>query len=207
MKNQEIYEILSRMFPDARCELNFTDPYQLTIAVLLSAQTTDIAVNKVTAVLFAKYPTVKELAQAKLVDVEKIIHSLGLYHNKAKHIIALAQVIVADHDHKIPNEREALMKLPGIGRKSANVILADCFNVPALAVDTHVERVAKRLGIARWPDSVLITEQKLMEAFPTDQWIELHHLFIFFGRYRCKAQNPLCEDCPFLKICQKDAQV
>jgi len=207
MSNQEIYTILLSLFPNARCDLNFLDPYQLTIAVLLSAQTTDVAVNKVTPVLFAKYPTVNELAQAKQVDVEKIIHAIGLYHNKAKNIIALAKMIVAEYDQKIPDDRETLTKLPGIGRKSANVIVAECFSVPAIAVDTHVERVAKRLGIAKWPDSILTTEQKLMKAFPADQWISLHHLLIYFGRYRCKAQNPLCEGCPFLMICQKDAQV
>ena len=195
------------MFPDAQCELNFKNPYQLTIAVLLSAQTTDIAVNKVTPVLFDKYPTIPSLANGDIDDIESIIKSIGLYHNKARNIKALANMVINTYDQKIPKTREELILLPGIGRKSANVILAECYDIPAIAVDTHVERVAKRLGIAKWSDSVLITEQKLMQAFPSDQWIKLHHLLIFFGRYRCKAQRPLCKDCPFLTICQKDAQV
>ncbi|MEA5026350.1 MAG: endonuclease III [Erysipelotrichaceae bacterium] len=206
MKHQDIYLILNRLFPKARCELNHDNAYQLTVAVLLSAQTTDVAVNRLTTSFFKRYPSVRELADAKLDDVENSIRMIGLYHNKAKNLIKMAQQVNSDYSGTIPSDRDDLMRLAGIGRKSANVIMSEWFHFPAIAVDTHVERVSKRLNLAKWPDSVRQVEDKLMKAFPQEQWSRLHHLLIFFGRYRCKAQNPQCLDCPFLKICQKDKQ-
>ena len=192
---------LDKLFPDAHCELVHQSNFELLIAVVLSAQTTDERVNSVTPVLFRKYPDARKLSKAKLSDVEKIIKPIGLYHNKAINIIKIAEKLVSDFDGEVPEKREELESLPGVGRKSANVVLNNCFEVPAFAVDTHVSRVSKRLGIADEEDDVNEIERKLMRFFPEDKWGKLHHQFIFFGRYKCKAKNPDCSDCPFKKIC------
>lgn len=192
---------LDKLFPDAHCELVHQSNFELLIAVVLSAQTTDERVNSVTPVLFRKYPDARKLSKAKLSDVEKIIKPIGLYHNKAINIIKIAEKLVSDFDGEVPEKREELESLPGVGRKSANVVLNNCFEVPAFAVDTHVSRVSKRLGIADEEDDVNEIERKLMGFFPEDKWGKLHHQFIFFGRYKCKAKNPDCSDCPFKKIC------
>lgn len=203
MKPNEILDRLDEMFPDAHCELNYKNPFELTVAVVLSAQTTDIAVNHVTPGLFEKYPDPQSMASAPLEDLEACIRRIGLYRNKAKNIKGLAQGIVDLYDGTVPMSMEDLIKLPGVGRKSANVILSECFNVPAIAVDTHVERVSKRLGLAELSDSVLQVEEKLMQKLDRNRWSHAHHLLIFFGRYCCKAKNPLCESCPFKEICRK----
>ena len=192
---------LDKLFADAHCELVHHSNFELLIAVVLSAQTTDERVNSVTPVLFRKYPDARKLSKAKLSDVEKIIKPIGLYHNKAINIIKIAEKLVSDFDGEVPEKREELESLPGVGRKSANVVLNNCFEVPAFAVDTHVSRVSKRLGIADEYDDVGEIERKLMKFFPEDKWGKLHHQFIFFGRYKCKAKNPDCSDCPFKKIC------
>lgn len=192
---------LDKLFPDAHCELVHQSNFELLIAVVLSAQTTDERVNSVTPVLFRKYPDARKLSKAKLSDVEKIIKPIGLYHNKAINIIKIAEKLVSDFDGEVPEKREELESLPGVGRKSANVVLNNCFEVPTFAVDTHVSRVSKRLGIADEEDDVNEIERKLMRFFPEDKWGKLHHQFIFFGRYKCKAKNPDCSDCPFKKIC------
>ena len=192
---------LDKLFPDAHCELVHHSNFELLIAVVLSAQTTDERVNSVTPVLFRKYPDARKLSKAKLSDVEKIIKPIGLYHNKAINIIKIAEKLVSGFDGEVPEKREELESLPGVGRKSANVVLNNCFEVPAFAVDTHVSRVSKRLGIADEYDDVGEIERKLMRFFPEDKWGKLHHQFIFFGRYKCKAKNPDCSDCPFKKIC------
>lgn len=198
-----IIENLNKLYPDADCELIHRNNFELLIAVVLSAQTTDASVNKVTKNLFAKYPDAYTLSQANLEDVMSLIKSIGLYQNKAKNIINLAKDLVKKFDGEVPSTREELESLSGVGRKTCNVILSNCFNYPAFAVDTHVSRVSKRLLIAKKDDDVNTIEKKLMRFFPSELWGKLHHQFIFFGRYKCKAKNPNCEDCPFINNCRK----
>ena len=199
-----IIENLDRLYPDAHCELNHKDSFELLIAVVLSAQTTDVSVNRVTPALFEKYPDAISLSEASEEDVMRLIHSIGLYKNKSRNIINLAKELVKRFDGEVPSKREELESLPGVGRKTANVVLSNCFDYPAFAVDTHVSRVSKRLMIARKDDDVLTIEKKLMKFFPRNSWSRLHHQFIFFGRYKCKAKNPECTDCPFRDSCRKD---
>ena len=199
-----IIENLDRLYPDAHCELNHKDSFELLIAVVLSAQTTDVSVNRVTSALFEKYPDALSLSEASEEDVMRLIHSIGLYKNKSRNIINLAKELVKRFDGEVPSKREELESLPGVGRKTANVVLSNCFDYPAFAVDTHVSRVSKRLMIARKDDDVLTIEKKLMKFFPRNCWSRLHHQFIFFGRYKCKAKNPECTDCPFRDSCRKD---
>ena len=199
-----IIENLNRLYPDAHCELNHKDSFELLIAVVLSAQTTDVSVNRVTTALFEKYPDAISLSEASEEDVMRLIHSIGLYKNKSRNIINLAKELVKRFDGEVPSKREELESLPGVGRKTANVVLSNCFDYPAFAVDTHVSRVSKRLMIARKDDDVLTIEKKLMKFFPRNCWSRLHHQFIFFGRYKCKAKNPECTDCPFRDSCRKD---
>ena len=206
MKTEEILTTLTAMFPDAHCELNHRNPFELAVAVVLSAQTTDAAVNKVTPQLFERYPDPASLAQAPLSEIESCIQRIGLYRNKARSIQGLARELVERFDGEMPQTMEELITLPGVGRKSANVILSVCFGVPAIAVDTHVERVSKRLRLAMPNDSVLEVEKKLMRKIPRSQWSHAHHLFIFFSRYFCKAKNPQCQDCPFTSFCREIAQ-
>lgn len=202
MKTDEILDQIEQMFPDAKCELVHHSAYELLVAVMLSAQTTDISVNKVTPQLFERFPTVEFLANASLSEVEGCIRQIGLYRNKAKNLIAMAQKVVNDYQGVIPNTMEELTSLAGVGRKTANVVLSEWFHVPSLAVDTHVERVSKRLGLVKMNASVLETEQVLKRKIKKDRWISAHHLFIFFGRYHCKAIHPACEDCPLLSQCK-----
>lgn len=202
-KTEYILNELNNLFPDAKCELIYHNAYELLVAVVLSAQTTDERVNMVTPLLFDNYRDVIELSKAKLEDVEIIIQSIGLYHNKANNIIRMSKMIVEDYDCEIPNNLEDLIKLPGVGRKTANVVLSEWFNIPAIAVDTHVSRVSKRLGLAKKDDDVVLIEKKLMKKFKKHDWNHVHHLFIFFGRYLCKAKLPECNRCPFNKICKK----
>ena len=199
-----IIENLNRLYSDAHCELNHKDSFELLIAVVLSAQTTDVSVNRVTPALFEKYPDALSLSEASEEDVMRLIHSIGLYKNKSRNIINLAKELVKRFDGEVPSKREELESLPGVGRKTANVVLSNCFDYPAFAVDTHVSRVSKRLMIARKDDDVLTIEKKLMKFFPRNCWSRLHHQFIFFGRYKCKAKNPECTDCPFKDSCRKD---
>ena len=202
MKNSTyIIKKLNQLYPDAKCELIHHNDFELLIAVVLSAQTTDERVNSVTPSLFKKYPDAKSLSKAKNTDVEKIIKPIGLYHNKALNIIKLSEELCTRFDGNVPDNREQLQSLPGVGRKTANVILNNCFDYPAFAVDTHVSRVSKRLGIADVDDSVELIEEKLMNCYPKKNWGKLHHQFIFFGRYKCKAKKPECNNCPFTKIC------
>ena len=199
-----IIENLNRLYPDAHCELNHKDSFELLIAVVLSAQTTDVSVNRVTPALFEKYPDALSLSEASEEDVMRLIHSIGLYKNKSRNIINLAKELVKRFNGEVLSKREELESLPGVGRKTANVVLSNCFDYPAFAVDTHVSRVSKRLMIARKDDDVLTIEKKLMKFFPRNCWSRLHHQFIFFGRYKCKAKNPECTDCPFRDSCRKD---
>lgn len=194
---------IGEMFPDADCELNHDNPFELVIAVLLSAQCTDVLVNKVTKELFKKYKTPEDYLAVELEELQNDIRSIGLYRNKAKNIQKLCQTLLEEHDGQVPQTREELEALAGVGRKTANVVLSVAFNIPAIAIDTHVERVAKRLGICRWKDSVLEVEKTLMRKVPEDEWGVTHHRLIFFGRYHCKARNPGCDECPLLSICRE----
>lgn len=200
---RKVLDVMGEMFPDADIELNFSNEFELVIAVLLSAQSTDVGVNRVTEKLFKKYKTPEDYLAVPLEELQRDIQSLGLYRNKAKSIQKLCQTLIDEFDGEIPQTREELMRLAGVGRKTANVVLSVAFDVPALAVDTHVERVAKRLGIARWKDSVLEVEKTLMRKIPKEEWNVTHHRLIFFGRYHCKARNPNCPECPLLSICRE----
>jgi endonuclease-3 len=191
------------MFPDAHCELNHSNPFELTIAVLLSAQCTDVLVNKVTPRLFAKYKTPQDYLNVSLEELQDDIRSIGLYRNKAKNIQKLSEMVLTQYNGDIPKDRDELTKLAGVGRKTANVVVSVAYNIPAIAVDTHVERVSKRLGICKWKDSVLQVEETLMRKIPEQLWGATHHRLIFFGRYHCKAQNPNCSECPLLSICRE----
>ncbi|MGX7203642.1 endonuclease III [Enterococcus pingfangensis] len=205
LNKEKTMEALSRMyemFPDAVGELHSESPFQLLIAVILSAQATDVSVNKATPALFAAYPTPEALAQAPLEDIMIKIKTIGLYRNKAKNIKACAQMLLDNYGGSVPASREELIKLPGVGRKTANVVLGDAFGVPAIAVDTHVERVAKRLRICKLNASVTEVEATLMRKIPKKLWVKSHHTLIFFGRYHCTARAPKCEICPLLEMCQ-----
>lgn len=206
LSKKQVRECLDRigeMFPDAHCELVHDNPFELVIAVVLSAQCTDALVNKVTKKLFQKYKTPDDYLSVPLEELEQDIRSIGLYRNKAKNIQKLCRMLINEFDRKVPETREELMKLPGVGRKTANVVLSVAFGKPAIAVDTHVERVSKRLGICRLKDSVLEVEKTLMEKVPEDEWGITHHRLIFFGRYHCKAQSPKCGECPLLHLCRE----
>lgn len=200
-KEKHLIHDLELMYPDAACELNHQNIEQLTIAVILSAQTTDKQVNIVTPELFTKYPSLEELAQADIKDIELCIRRLGLYKTKAKNIKKMAQQVLSENNGKMPDTIEALIKLPGIGRKTANVIINVGFGKPGFAVDTHVERVSKRLKIVPESANVLQIEKILKTKFPQELWGKLHHQFIFFGRYFCTARNPKCVECSFQKYC------
>lgn len=199
----EAMERMYQMFPDAVGELYSESPFQLLIAVILSAQATDVSVNKATPALFAAYPTPEALAQAPMEEVIAKIKTIGLYRNKAKNIKACAQMLLDDFGGIVPESREELIKLPGVGRKTANVVLGDAFGVPAIAVDTHVERVTKRLRICKLSASVTEVESTLMRKIPKELWVKSHHTLIFFGRYHCTARAPKCTICPLLDMCQE----
>ncbi|HOI85281.1 MAG TPA: endonuclease III [Acholeplasmataceae bacterium] len=205
MKHAEIIsKTLDQMFPHAKVELRYANTFELLVAVVLSAQATDVSVNRVTPELFHRYPTPYDLKQARLADVEDVIRSIGLYRHKAKNIVELAKVIDETYHGIVPSEREKLEQLPGVGRKTTNVVLSNAFHIPAFAVDTHVARVSIRLGLAKPDDSVFEIEQKLMKHFPESEWLRLHHQMIFFGRYHCLAKKPKCYQCPLFDQCTTD---
>lgn len=197
----DILEKIAVLFPEAHCELVHSSAFELAVAVILSAQATDVSVNKISPALFARFPTAFEMAQAAIPEIESYIRSIGLYRNKAKSLSALAKTLVEQYDGEIPNTFEQMIELPGIGRKSANVLLSVWFDIPAFAVDTHVERISKRLQFSKQDDSVLEVEKKMCKAIPKELWNRAHHYFIFFGRYLCKAQRPECERCPLQEYC------
>lgn len=202
-KQDRILNTFDEMFPDARCVLNHSNNLELLVAVMLSAQTTDESVNKLTSHLFKKYKTVDDYANASLSELESDLHSIGLYRNKAKNIKAMAVALQARFNGVVPASHDALISLPGVGRKTANVVMAEGFGYPAIAVDTHVERISKRLGFAKPDDTVLTVEKKLMKTIPKNRWIKTHHQMIFFGRYHCKAMSHHCKECPLVDICKE----
>lgn len=197
-----VLEKIGEMFPDAHGELHYDTPFQLLIAVILSAQTTDKAVNKVTPALWATYPEIADLANADLAEVEHLIRHIGLYKNKAKNIRLTAQAILERFSGQVPKTHQELESLPGVGRKTANVVLGEIYGIPSLAVDTHVARVSKRLNISAPDADVTEIEADLMAKIPKKDWIQTHHRFIFFGRYHCLAKNPKCDRCPVQAYCK-----
>ncbi|MGP1908175.1 endonuclease III [Metabacillus sp. JX24] len=200
---REALDTIGGMFPDAHCELNHSNPFELVIAVALSAQCTDVLVNKVTKSLFEKYKTPEDYLAVPIEELQNDIRSIGLYRNKAKNIQKLCTLLINEYGGNVPEDRDELTKLPGVGRKTANVVVSVAFGIPAIAVDTHVERVSKRLAICRWKDSVLEVEKTLMRKVPEEEWSLTHHRLIFFGRYHCRAQAPKCSECPLLHMCRE----
>jgi endonuclease-3 len=197
----ELQDRLGAAYPDARCALDHADPFQLVVATILSAQCTDARVNLTTPPLFKRYPDAEALSQADLLELEGLIRSTGFYRNKAKNLLGLGQALMARHGGEVPSDPAELAALPGVGQKTANVVLANAFGVPALAVDTHIFRVARRLGLsaAKTPEKV---EEDLCRRFPRQDWIDLHHQLIFLGRRTCDARKPDCGACPLLDLCE-----
>ena len=198
---QEIVKRLKEEYPDVRCELDYETPLQLLIATVLSAETTDKQVNKVTAKLFADCPDLDSLLQLSKEEIKGYIHTLGFYNAKADHLYLLFRQLASDFNGEVPQTMEALTKLSGVGRKTANVVMSNAFGVPAIAVDTHVFRVSNRIGLAH-ADNVAQTEQQLMEAIDRDLWTLCHHLLIFHGRRCCSARKPNCEKCVIRTYCE-----
>lgn len=189
IETTQVIEAMGRIYPEAKAELNHDSPFELLIAVILSAQTTDIGVNKVTPELFKAYPTPELMMDAKLADLEDKLKTIGLFRNKAKFIKNTSKKLVEDFDGSVPSTRKELESLPGVGRKTANVVLSVAFNKPAIAVDTHVERIAKKFNIVEQNASVIKVENALMEKLPEELWSRAHHWLIFFGRYQCPARK------------------
>ncbi len=199
-KSTFILSKLDKIIPEPRCELLYNKDYELLLATMLSAQTTDKRVNMVTEPLFKKYDSLDKLNELSLNEIENEIKTIGMYKQKAKYFKSIVSDLIKLGGY-VPNDRDILLKLDGVGRKTINVVLSNLYSEPCIAVDTHVERVSKRLGLATLDDDVLTVENKLMKTFPKNNWSRLHHQLVLFGRYRCKAKNPMCEDCPFIKIC------
>ncbi len=197
-----IESYLDELIPNPVCELEFNKDYELLIATMLSAQSTDKRVNKVTRVLFSKFPTLDDLRCADLNDLENIIRSVGSFRKKSVYIKGIVNRL-KEYDDVLPDSVDALKSFPGVGRKTANVVLSVIYNYPAIAVDTHVERVSKRLGLAKDSASVLEVENSLMKKFKKSSWSLRHHQMVLFGRYYCKAKKPLCSECKLLNICKK----
>lgn len=202
-KQIAIFSFLDELYPDAHCELFYSKDYELLIAVMLSAQTTDKAVNKVTSILFKKYPTLPLLASAKLEDVEKIVSSIGMYKVKSKNLLGIAKELHEKYDDKVPHDKSILITLSGVGNKTANCVLAELWNEPYLALDTHMQRFAKRLGIAKSSDSLETMEKKYLRFIPKERLIKTNHQIIWFGRYFCRAISPKCENCKLQGFCKK----
>ncbi|MCR5481258.1 MAG: endonuclease III [Clostridia bacterium] len=203
LKITEILDILAKAYPDAGCALNHSDVFQLLCSVMLSAQTTDVSVNKVTPALFSKYPDAFSLSEASADEISEIIHSIGMYKTKAKNLILTAKELAGKYGGEVPEDYEALVSLPGVGRKTANVVLAVGFGQQRIAVDTHVLRVANRIGLCCEKDP-LHTELALMEILPQNRLTEAHHSLIFHGRRCCSARKPLCAGCPIASLCMKN---
>lgn len=203
-KNKDILDYLNEVVPNPVCELNYNKDYELLLAVMLSAQTKDARVNKVTKVLFSKYDSLEKLKNASIKDIENIIKELGNYHKKAEGVINIAKILDEKYDGKVVNNREILESLPMVGRKTTNVVLSELFNEPTIAVDTHVERVSKRLGLVKKDDDVIKIEEKLKRNFDKDIWGRLHKQLVLFGRYHCTSKKPSCNKCKLQIYCKKE---
>lgn len=201
ISSEEIINGLDKLIPNPKCELLYKKDYELLIATVLSAQCTDKRVNLVTSKMFSKYnlEDLSKLSQNEIID---LIRSVGTHERKSYYVKTIATKLLEDCNGTVPNDRDYLESLPGVGRKTANVVLSNLFDEPAIAVDTHVARVSKRLGLAHENDDVLIIEEKLMKFFPKENWSRLHHQLVLFGRYYCKSRNPECENCIFKEKCQ-----
>jgi len=198
---KRIFERLAGIWPEPKPALKFNNPFQLLVATILSAQSTDEQVNRLTPALFARYPDAVALAAARVEEVEKYIRGCGLYHNKARHLVAMARQLVEKHRGEVPRQREELERLPGVGRKTASVVLNNAFGEPALAVDTHVFRVANRLGLVEAKNEKE-TERQLTALLPPEKWGPAHHWLILLGRTWCQARKPRCQDCPVVSDCE-----
>ena len=198
----EIENYLEELFPDPKCELIYNKDYELLIAVVLSAQSTDKRVNSVTPIIFEKYPTLKELKKARLEDLESIIRPVGSFHKKAFYVKEIARIVDDVYEGVVPTDRKLLEELPGVGRKTINVFLSEFYNIPNIAVDTHVERISKRLKLASVKDDVLKVEYKLQKKFNKENWSRRHLQLVLFGRYHCKAVKPQCDNCKLKNICR-----
>lgn len=204
MKKENIektLKILSETYPDAKCALNFNSSYELLISTILSAQCTDVRVNIVTEELYKEYNTPEKMISLTEAELGEKIRSCGFYKNKSKNILGATRAIIEEHSGEVPNTMEKLIKLPGVGRKTANVVLSNAFGVPAIAVDTHVFRVSNRLGLAKG-DTPEQVEKGLMENVPREMWSDTHHYIIWHGRQICKARKPNCEQCPLVPYCE-----
>ena len=199
---EKIVNYLDELFPNPKCELNYTKDYELLIAVMLSAQTTDKRVNEVTAILFDKYPTIESLSHANQEDIVDIIRPIGTFNVKSKNVIEIAKSLVENTNGIVPNDRKYIESLNGVGHKTANVVLSNLYDENCVAVDTHVSRVSIRLGIAKKDDDVLAIEKKITKKFKGFSLKRLHHQLVLFGRYYCKAKNPECENCKLRDICK-----
>lgn len=198
----EVMAYLDKLIPNPACELEFHKDYELLMAVMLSAQTTDKRVNMVTRILFRKYPNLEAFSKADIEDIQQIIKPIGTYHKKASNVILIAKALLEEQNGVVPNNRSYLESLPGVGRKTTNVVLSMLYNEPCIAVDTHVSRVSKRLGFAKENDDVLVIEKKLMKKIPKDQLNKMHHQLLLFGRYYCKSQSPSCDACQLQERCK-----
>lgn len=198
-KSEFILDGLNKLIPNPRCELEFNKDYELLLAVMLSAQTTDKRVNMVTSELFKKYDTLEKLQTLTIPEIEEQIKTIGMYKTKARNFKEIVNNLIKIG--YVPNDREVLESMSGVGRKTTNVVLSVLYNEPLIAVDTHVDRVSKRLGLAKENDTVLDVENKLKKAFPKNTWTRLHQQLVLFGRYTCKSKNPECNICPFKDIC------
>lgn len=199
-KVSEAIEILEGMYPEADCELTFGSVFQLLVAVVMSAQTTDKSVNQVTKVLFEKYPDAQSIAAMEELELQEMIKRIGMYRTKAKNVLHLARILTEEYDGEVPGDYDKLIALPGVGRKTANVVLANGFGEQRIAVDTHVFRVSNRIGLVKEPD-VLKTELSLMKVLPEDKWTRMHHALIWHGRRVCDARKPRCPECPLNSLC------
>lgn len=203
MKNKEIFDYLEELIVDPKCELNYNKDYELLIAVMLSAQTTDKRVNQVTSVLFNKYDSLDKLSKADVNDIIDIIRSIGTFNKKALNIIEISKSLIENYNGIVPNNREYLESLPGVGRKTTNVVLSELFNEQCIAVDTHIKRVSIRLGLAKKNDDVFTIEKKLSRNLKNYNARKVHHQLLLFGRYYCKAKNPECKNCKLSNICKE----
>lgn len=203
MMTNKIEEYLDELFPNPKCELNYNNDYELLIAIVLSAQSTDKRVNSVTPKIFSKYKSLEELSKADLGDLEDIIRPVGSFRKKSEYIRDISTILVNEYDGVVPNDHDILTTFPGVGRKTANVFLSEYYNYPAIAVDTHVERVSKRLKLAYMTDDVLKIEKKLMKKFSKENWAKRHLQMVLFGRYYCKAIKPECSNCKLKDICRE----
>jgi len=203
----EVYKRLKKLYPDAHCELNHSNPFELLIATILSAQCTDVRVNIVTPALFKKYPTPQKMAKASIEDMEETIKSINFYKNKSKSLIGCAQKLIDNHEGEVPKTVEELSDLPGVGRKTANVVLGNAFNInTGIVVDTHVKRTTHLLGLTKNTDPEKV-EKDLIKLFPNDVWTEISHLLIFLGRRMCIARRPHCDLCVLKDLCPSASKI